>query len=191
MTIGILKETKVKEYRVALDDSQVARLVSAGIKVFVEKDAGNGVGIADEDYIKAGATVLDEPEELISASKVVIKVKEPTIEECKLLKPNQVLFCYLHLAAFPEQTRLLCESGVTAVGYETVCTSDGQLPLLKPMSQIAGRLAVQNVVHFLQKHEGGRACLCRELGELREGRFDNWWGYSGENAASIGGLGLK
>ena len=92
MTIGILKETKVKEYRVALDDSQVARLVSAGIKVFVEKDAGNGVGIADEDYIKAGATVLDEPEELISASKVVIKVKEPTIEECKLLNPIKCCF---------------------------------------------------------------------------------------------------
>ena len=110
MTIGILKETKVKEYRVALDDSQVARLVSAGIKV-LWKDAGNGVGIADEDYIKAGATVLDEPEELISASKVVIKVKEPTIEECKLVKPNQVLFCYLHLAAFSEQTRFSVNLG--------------------------------------------------------------------------------
>ena len=169
MTIGILKETKVKEYRVALDDSQVARLVSVGIKVLVEKDAGNGVGIADEDYVKAGATVLDDPEELISASKVVIKVKEPTIEECKLLKPHQVLFCYLHLAAFPEQTRLLCESGVTAVGYETVSTSDGQLPLLKPMSQIAGRLAVQNAVHFLQKHEGGRGVLMSGVGGVERG----------------------
>ena len=95
MTIGILKETKVKEYRVALDDSQVARLVSVGIKVLVEKDAGNGVGIADEDYVKAGATVLDDPEELISASKVVIKVKEPTIEECKLLKaPSSVVLLF-------------------------------------------------------------------------------------------------
>ena len=193
MTIGILKETKVKEYRVALDDSQVARLVSAGIKVFVEKDAGNGVGIADEDYVKAGATVLVDPEELISASKVVIKVKEPTIEECKLLKPNQVLFCYLHLAAFPEQTRLLCESGVTAVGYETVCTSDGQLPLLKPMSQIAGRLAVQNAVHFLQKHEGGRGVLMSGVGGVERGKIlIIGGGTAGENAASIGvGLGAE
>ena len=110
MTIGILKETKVKEYRVALDDSQVARLVSVGIKVLVEKDAGNGVGIADEDYVKAGATVLDDPEELISASKVVIKVKEPTIEECKLLKPHQVLFCYLHCVLRIPLTAEVCQT---------------------------------------------------------------------------------
>ena len=94
MTVGILKETKVKEYRVALDDSQVARLVSAGIKVFVEKGAGLGVGITDHNYIRAGATVLEGPEDLINVSKVVIKVKEPTMAECKLLQPHQILFCY-------------------------------------------------------------------------------------------------
>ena len=193
MTIGILKETKVKEYRVALDDSQVARLVSAGIRVFVEKDAGNSVGIADQNYIEAGATVLEDSEELISASKVVIKVKEPTIAECKLLKPHQVLFCYLHVAAFPEQTRLLCESGVTAVGYETVSTSDGQLPLLKPMSQIAGRLAVQNAVHFLQKHEGGKGVLMSGIGGVERGKIlIIGGGTAGENAALIGvGLGAE
>ncbi len=193
MAIGILKETKVKEYRVALDDSQVARLVSSGIKVFVEKDAGLGVGIGNHNYIKAGATVLEDPEELISAARVVIKVKEPTLAECKLLKPNQILFCYLHLAAFPEQTRLLCESGVTAVGYETVTSSDGQLPLLKPMSQIAGRLAVQNAVHFLQKHKGGRGVLMSGVGGVERGKIlIIGGGTAGENAAAIGlGLGAQ
>ena len=193
MAIGILKETKVKEYRVALDDSQVARLVSAGIQVFVESDAGLGVGITDDNYIDAGATVIGDPEELISVSKVVIKVKEPNIKECKLLQPHQILFCYLHLAAFPEQTRLLCESGVTAVGFETVSTSDGQLPLLKPMSQIAGRLAVQNAVHFLQKHEGGRGVLMSGVGGVERGRIlIIGGGTAGENAASIGvGLGAE
>ena len=193
MTVGILKETKVKEYRVALDDSQVARLVSAGIKVFVEKGAGLGVGITDHNYIRAGATVLEGPEDLINVSKVVVKVKEPTMAECKLLQPHQILFCYLHLAAFPEQTRLLCESGATAVGFETVSTADGQLPLLKPMSQIAGRLAVQNAVHYLQKHKGGRGVLMSGVGGVERGKIlIIGGGTAGENAASVGvGLGAE
>lgn len=191
MTVGILKETKTREYRVALDNFEVARLTSLGIRVLVLKDAGIGVGITDDDYQDAGAVVLDDKEELISSSKVIIKVKEPTLSECKLLKPHHILFCYLHLAAFPEQTRMLCDSGVTAIGYETVRSKDGQLPLLIPMSQIAGRLAVQNAVHYLQKHEGGSGILLSGVGGVQKGKIlIIGGGTAGENAAEIGqGLG--
>ena len=137
MRVGIPKEIKVLEYRLGMVPSGVKELVSDGHEVFVESSAGMGIGMTDEDYIKAGAKVLNAPEEIFDTCELIIKVKEPQLQECKMLKAGQVLFTYLHLAADPDQAAALVDSGVTAIAYETVTSNDGSLPLLTPMSEVA------------------------------------------------------
>ena len=143
MLIGIPKEIKNHEYRVGATPDSVRELVAHGHRVLVQHAAGSGVGLGDALYAAAGAELVDTPEEVFARADLIIKVKEPQAGECRLLRPDQVLFTYLHLAPDPEQTRLLLASGVTAIAYETVTGPDGTLPLLAPMSAVAGRMSIQ------------------------------------------------
>jgi alanine dehydrogenase len=159
MKIGVPKEIKVHEYRVGIIPSGVRDLRAAGHAVWVETGAGVGIGFSDQDYEKAGARIASSAAEVFSRAELIVKVKEPQLEECARLGPDQVLFTYLHLAADPEQAAALCESGVTAIAYETVTASDGSLPLLTPMSEVAGRMSVQVGAANLQKAAGGLGVL--------------------------------
>ena len=159
MKIGVPKEIKVHEYRVGMTPASVREAVSHGHAVFMEKGAGLGIGCTDDDYLAAGARIADTPEEIFSWGELIIKVKEPQPEECRQLRQGQVLFTYLHLAADPEQARLLCESGCTAIAYETVTDEYAGLPLLAPMSEVAGRMSIQVGAVALQKATGGRGIL--------------------------------
>lgn len=159
MKIGIIRESKVAEYRAALLPMYVKLLVDQGHEVYFQRGLGLGVGYSDDEYCKCGAIALDSIEELFEKSVLLIKVKEPTIKECKLLKPHHILFDFLHLAAFPEQLQLLQQSGCTAIAYETLTDKSGQLPLLTPMSEIAGRLSILNSVPFLLSVNGGNGIL--------------------------------
>ncbi len=157
MLIGVPKETKTHEYRVGLTPDSVAELTAAGHTVQVEKAAGVGVGYSDEDYAKNGARLVSR--DCAFNSSLVVKVKEPSLQECALLKRGQVLFTYLHLAAAEAQAKALLANGVTAIAYETVQDEHGGLPLLSPMSEVAGRMSVQVGAHALQKASGGRGTL--------------------------------
>ena len=159
MKIGVPKEIKVLEYRVGMVPAGVRELVHDGHEVFVETHAGAGIGMTDEDYASAGATVLDSAEAVFDAADLVVKVKEPQLNECAMLREDQVLFTYLHLAADPAQATALVDSGTTAIAYETVTAADGSLPLLTPMSEVAGRLSIQAGAFALQKANGGRGVL--------------------------------
>ncbi len=159
MIIGVPKEIKNHEYRVGLTPSGVKELVNHGHRVFVETQAGAGVGFSNEDYLTAGASLLDTAEAVFAESEMIIKVKEPQPNECKMLSEGQILFTYLHLAPDPEQTKLLVESGATAVAYETITDSHGGLPLLAPMSEVAGRMSIQAGAHCLEKSQAGRGML--------------------------------
>ncbi|NLY52073.1 MAG: alanine dehydrogenase [Firmicutes bacterium] len=159
MLIGVPREIKDNENRVALTPAGVEELTSRGHQVMVEAGAGSGSGILDEEYEIAGAEIVDDSSELIKAADMIVKVKEPLPSEYELLRPGQILFTYLHLAAEPELTRVLIENRVTAIAYETIQLSDGSLPLLKPMSEVAGRMAVQVGAQFLEKPYGGRGVL--------------------------------
>jgi alanine dehydrogenase len=159
MRIGVPREIKVHEYRVGLVPSSVHELVHGGHQVLVEKNAGLGAGITDEDYRAAGAQVADTAEEIFATSEMVVKVKEPQPAERRMLRRGQVLFTYLHLAPDPEQTRALVASGATCIAYETVTAPDGSLPLLTPMSEVAGRMAPQVGAACLEKSHGGRGIL--------------------------------
>ena len=156
-TIGVPREIKRDEQRVALTPDGVRELVSQGMEVRVEAGAGLGAGISDTDYAEAGARLVSCEESW--AAHLVVKVKEPQPEEFAYLRPDLVLFTYLHLAAYPEVGRALLEAGTTAVAYETVQLDDGSLPLLAPMSEIAGRIAAQVGAHLLEKPHGGRGIL--------------------------------
>jgi alanine dehydrogenase len=158
MIIGIPKEIKNQEYRVGLIPSQVHTLTQQGHQVYVQTGAGLGVGMLDMDYQRAGARIV-EVEELFQKAELIVKVKEPQANEIALLKPGQVLFTYLHLAPDLQQTNGLIGSGVTAIAYETVRTVQGALPLLTPMSEVAGRMSVQAAAHQLEKRQGGRGIL--------------------------------
>jgi alanine dehydrogenase len=158
MIIGIPKEIKAQENRVAALPSGVMSFVEAGHTVFVEKNAGAGSGFSDEEYIKAGAEIVDSPIDVYAAD-MIYKVKEPLASEYKYLHNGQVLFAYLHLAPDPEQTQALMDAKVTAIAYETVQLEDGSLPLLSPMSAIAGRLSVQIGAFLLQKINDGCGIL--------------------------------
>ncbi len=136
MKIGVPKEIKVLEYRVGMVPAGVRELVHDGHEVFVETNAGAGIGMTDEDYAAAGATVLDSAEAVFDAADLIVKVKEPQLNECAMLREDQVLFTYLHLAADPAQAKALVDSGTTAIAYETVTAADGSLPLLTPMSVV-------------------------------------------------------
>jgi len=159
MLIGVPKEIKNNEYRVGLTPAGVRELLAHGHQVLVQHDAGAGIGLGDEMYTAAGAAIVDSAAEIFAGTEMIIKVKEPQPDECKMLRRDQTLFTYLHLAPDPEQARLLLESGATCIAYETVTDSRGGLPLLTPMSEVAGRMAVQEGAHCLQKAQGGSGVL--------------------------------
>jgi alanine dehydrogenase len=159
MKIGCPKEIKPQEYRVGMTPNAVAEAVAHGHAVIVETGAGTGAGFSDADYVAAGATILATAEEVFAEAQMIVKVKEPQPVERARLREGQVLFTYLHLAPDPEQTHDLLKSGVTAIAYETVTDDRGGLPLLAPMSEVAGRLAPQVGAWTLQKANGGRGVL--------------------------------
>ncbi|HUN77072.1 MAG TPA: alanine dehydrogenase [Steroidobacteraceae bacterium] len=159
MRIGVPREIKVHEYRVGLVPAGVRELVAAGHEVLIEAHAGEGVGILDLQYEAAGARIARSAEEVFRAADLVVKVKEPQLPECRMLREGQVLFTYLHLAADPAQARALMDSGCTAIAYETVTAPDGSLPLLTPMSEVAGRMSIQVAAGCLQKANGGSGIL--------------------------------
>lgn len=159
MIIGVPKEIKNSEHRVGLTEGNVRRFVDEGHKVFVQEKAGEGSYIFDEQYKQAGATIVKTIRDVYQNSDMIVKVKEPLPEEYDLLKKDQVLFTFLHLAAEPELAQVLCKQQVKAVAYETIEDKEGGLPLLKPMSQVAGRVGVQSGVFHLQNHQGGRGLL--------------------------------
>ncbi len=159
MRIGVPREIKVHEYRVGLTPESVSVLASDGHEVIVESGAGAGISATDEAYRNAGAMVAKTAAEVFDAAHLIVKVKEPLTPERKLFHPGQALFTYLHLAPDPYQADDLINAGVTAIAYETVTAPDGSLPLLVPMSVIAGRMAVQVAAHFLERPQGGRGIL--------------------------------
>ena len=162
MIIGIPKEIKDKEYRVSLTTGGVDALVHAGHQVLVQSGAGVGSGFTDEQYEQAGASIAATAEQVYGAADMILKVKEPLPEEYPLLRPGLLLFTYLHLAANEQLTRALVERKVDGVAYETVQKADRSLPLLTPMSEIAGRMAVQIGAHYLEESQGGRGVLLGE-----------------------------
>jgi len=159
MLIGVPKEVKNHEYRVGLTPESVAEAVHHGHKVLVETKAGAGIGATDEAYAPAGAELVGEAKEIFANAEMIVKVKEPQAFERKMLRPGQILYTYLHLAPDPEQTKDLVASGATCIAYETVTDEAGGLPLLKPMSQVAGRMAIQAGATALEKSHGGRGVL--------------------------------
>ena len=159
MLLGVPKEVKNHEYRVGLTPQSVREVVHHGHDVLVETGAGLGIGAADSDYQTAGASITQGPDEIFAKAELVIKVKEPLAPERAMLRPDQVMFTYLHLAPDPEQTKDLIDSGSIAIAYETVTSPLGGLPLLAPMSEVAGRLAVQAGAHCLEKVNGGSGVL--------------------------------
>ena len=159
MKIGVPKEIKTLEFRVGLVPPVVHQLTVYGHKVFVETGAGAGIGQSDEDYRKAGAEILPNADEVFKAADMIVKVKEPQAVEIARLKPHHILFTYLHLAPDPEQTKGLMKSGATCIAYETITDAKGRLPLLAPMSQVAGRMATQVGAALLLKPAGGRGML--------------------------------
>lgn len=159
MLVGVPKEVKNFEYRVGLVPSSVRELVEHGHEVIVQKNAGEKIGFTDELYQASGAAIVEKAEEIFARADMIVKVKEPQPNECKMLRENQLLFTYLHLAPDPEQAKLLEQSGCIAIAYETVTSKSGRLPLLAPMSEVAGRLAVQAGASCLEVKQGGRGIL--------------------------------
>ena len=159
MRIGVPREIKNNEFRVGLTPGSVHEFVAHGHHVVVETGAGVGIGAGDKDYIEAGAVIADKAPDIFAAAEMIVKVKEPQAEERAMLRPGQVLFTYLHLAPDPEQTKDLIESGAICIAYETVTDAAGGLPLLSPMSQVAGRLAVQAGASALERAHGGSGIL--------------------------------
>jgi alanine dehydrogenase len=159
MLIGVPKEIKNYEYRVGLTPASVRELVNHRHQVLIETDAGKGIGTDDNKYIRAGASIATNAGEVFEKSDMIVKVKEPQPDECKRLREDQILFTYLHLAPDPMQTRFLLESGVTAIAYETVTGPNNSLPLLAPMSEVAGRLSIQAGAYCLEKAQSGAGIL--------------------------------
>ena len=159
MRVGVPKEIKNHEYRVGMTPSSVAELVASGHEVFVETKAGMGIDFDDVAYEKVGATIVDTAAELFTKSDMIVKVKEPQANEIAMLEPRHLLFTYLHLAADKPQAEGLMKSGATCIAYETVTSRSGALPLLKPMSEVAGRMSIQVGAHYLEKEQGGRGVL--------------------------------
>lgn len=193
MIIGIPKEIKDHEYRVGLTPDGVRSLVEAGHRVLFESTAGEGSGLSDVEYIKAGAEILTSRDNLFSSSEMIVKVKEPLEEEWHLLQKGQILITFLHLAANQKLTERLIESQVIAIGYETIEAQDGSLPILKPMSEIAGRMAVQVGAYYLQKTYGGSGILLPGLPGVEPGNvLILGAGIVGMNAARVAvGLGAR
>lgn len=193
MVIGIPKEIKAYENRVAVIPSGVMDFIKAGHKVYIEKDAGLGSGFTDEEYVRAGAQVLKTAKEIYDATNMVYKVKEPLGQEYGLLRKEQTLFAYLHLAPDAEQTNALLKAGVTAIAYETVQLENKSLPLLAPMSEIAGRMSVQVGAYLLQKSNSGSGILLGGVSGVAPGHVVIiGGGIVGINAAKMAaGLGAR
>lgn len=159
MRIGLPKEIKNHEYRVGLTPASVRELTSHGHSVLVQTGAGADIGLSDEQYLAAGATLAANAAEVFAASEMIVKVKEPQPQECAMLRPGQILYTYLHLAPDPEQTEALIKSGAICIAYETITGPGGGLPLLAPMSEVAGRMSVQAGAAHLEKSKGGMGVL--------------------------------
>lgn len=186
MLIGVPKEIKVHEYRVGLTPSSVRELHAHGHAVIVERGAGCGIGASDEDYRAVGATIADTPEEIFARAEMIVKVKEPQAAERARLREGQILFTYLHLAPDPAQAADLVASGAVCIAYETVTQSGGGLPLLAPMSEVAGRMAVQAGAHCLEREQGGMGILLGGVPGVEPARIVILGaGVVGSNAAQI------
>ncbi len=190
MLIGVPKEIKNHEYRVGLTPLSVREMVRSGHAVWVETKAGDGIGAADGDYVKAGAKIIPTAAEVFAKADMIVKVKEPQAKERAMLREGQILYTYLHLAPDPEQTRDLVKSGAICIAYETVTNARGGLPLLAPMSQVAGRMSVQSGAHCLEKAQGGRGVLLGGVPGVAKGKVVVLGGgVVGTNAAAMA-LGL-
>ena len=186
MQVGVPKEIKVREYRVGLTPTSVRELTAHGHGVLVESCAGLGIGARDEDYAKAGATIVSNAADVFARADMIVKVKEPQAAERKMLRAGQVLFTYLHLAPDLAQTKDLIASGATCIAYETVTSASGGLPLLAPMSEVAGRMSVQAGAYFLEKAHGGLGILLGGVPGVASGRVVILGGgVVGTHAASI------
>ncbi len=191
MIIGVPKEIKTQETRVAVTPDGVRKLVGAGHTVFVEKGAGNLSGFGDADYQAAGATLEMSAEKIWKGSEMIVKVKEPLESEYRYFRPSLNLFTYLHLASMPELVAALCETKVLSIGYETVELDDGSLPLLTPMSEVAGRIAAQIGTYLLHKNHGGKGLLLGGVTGTKRGTVVViGGGIVGRNAAEVA-MGLR
>ena len=191
MQVGTPKEIKDNEYRVGLIPSTVQALIARGHRVIVETQAGMGAGISDDEYMRSGAEIATSADQIFKRADLIVKVKEPLAAERKMLRRGQVLFTYLHLAPDPEQTKDLLASGVTAIAYETVTDAHGRLPLLKPMSEVAGRMAAQVGAQYLERPQGGRGILLGGVEGVAPAKvFVIGAGVVGTNAALIA-IGMK
>src|SRR3984957_4737165 len=159
MLIGVPKEIKNNEYRVGMVPASVRELITHGHTVMVQSGAGAGINVSDENYQTVGAILIDNAKEIFQSAEMIVKVKEPQPEECLMLHDGQIIFTYLHLAPDPAQARLLCDSHCIAIAYETVTDDQGGLPLLAPMSEVAGRMSIQAGAHSLEKAHGGMGML--------------------------------
>lgn len=193
MRIGVPKEIKTHEYRVGLTPASVRELVHAGHEVVVQSRAGEGIGCSDDAYAAIGARVVADAAEVFAAADMIVKVKEPQPAEFPMLRREQILFTYLHLAPDPRQTRALVESGCIAIAYETVTDARGGLPLLAPMSEVAGRMSVQVGAHYLEKEQGGAGVLLGGVPGVPPGHVVVLGGgVAGSNAARMAiGLGAR
>jgi alanine dehydrogenase len=191
MKIGVPKEIKNHEYRVGLTPSSVAELVAAGHTLFVETKAGTGIDFEDKDYSTVGATIVKTAAEVFASSDMIVKVKEPQPQEIAMLEARHTLFTYLHLAADKAQAEGLMKSGATCIAYETVTSPNRSLPLLKPMSEVAGRMSIQVGAHYLEKEQGGRGVLLGGVPGVAPARVAILGGgVSGLNAAQMA-VGLR
>ena len=170
MVIGVPKEIKDHEYRVSVTPDGVRALRQAGHDIWVEPSAGVGSGYSDGDYQNAGATMATSKEQLFQQATLIVKVKEPLLSECHFFRPGQMLFTYLHLASWPDLTKALLDTTITAIAYETIEAKDGTRPMLKPMSEIAGRMSVQIGAHYLEKTQGGRGLLLAGVPGVEPGK---------------------
>jgi len=191
MRVGVPKEIKVHEYRVGLVPGGVRELVASGHDVVVQRGAGGSIGFGDAHYEAAGAKIVDTAKEVFDRADLIVKVKEPQLAECEMLRKDQVLFTYLHLAADPAQARGLMASGATAIAYETVTAADGSLPLLTPMSEVAGRMSIQVGASCLEKERGGFGVLLGGVAGVAPAKVVIiGGGVSGTNAAEMA-VGLR
>ena len=186
MRIGVPKEIKNHEYRVGLTPASVSELSAAGHQVFIQTQAGMGIDFSDADYVEAGATIVATAADTFANADMIVKVKEPQAVEIAMLEARHTLFTYLHLAPDPEQAKGLMKSGATCIAYETVTANNGSLPLLKPMSEVAGRMSVQVGAHYLEKEQGGRGVLLGGVPGVPPARVAILGGgVSGVNAAQM------
>jgi len=191
MRVGIPKEIKNHEYRVGMTPASVAELISHGHQAIVETNAGSGIDFSDDDYRAAGATIASSAAEVFKAADMIVKVKEPQPQEIALLEARHILFTYLHLAADKPQAEGLMKSGATCIAYETVTSRSGALPLLKPMSEVAGRMSIQVGAHYLEKEQGGRGILIGGVPGVAPARIAILGGgVAGVNAAQMA-VGLR